>query len=124
MQQSFLIAFAGFSLLFGAAAQSVSIKAGNVCFTDSSGRIKQLTSGGHDSKAVLSPDGRWVVFVRAGSGEKIQTGADNYEPTELWQIGVNGKDPTLLVRCRNSQNVTDVIARFDSLQFSADGRYV
>jgi dipeptidyl aminopeptidase/acylaminoacyl peptidase len=119
-----LVIFASLSLVFNGGAQFVSTTAGNVYLTDAAGKTRQLTSGGRDSKAVLSPDGKWVVFVRATSGEAIQTGADDYKPTELWQIAANGEDATLLVRCRNSTKTDNVIAEFNDIQFSSNGRYV
>lgn len=129
MTQSFLVIFTSFVLLFNAGAQSVSTTAGNVYLTDAAGKMRQLTFGGRDSMPILSPDGKWIVFVRATSGEAIQTGADDYKPAELWQIGANGKDATLLVRCRNSKgqdsnDMESVIAEFNDIQFSSDGRYV
>ena len=106
-------------------AQSVSATAGNIYFTDQAGKLKQLTSSGRDSEPVLSPDGRWVVFVRATSGEAISAAnGEERKPTELWQIGANGKEATLLVRTRRSEEIESLIAAFDSLQFSSDGRYV
>ncbi|MBV9104565.1 MAG: hypothetical protein JO313_00940 [Verrucomicrobia bacterium] len=109
----------------GAAAKSVSATAGNVYLTDEAGTVKQLTYSGRDSRPVLSPDGLWIVFIRAVSGQRISTGSgDQLDPTELWQIGANGKDATRLLRCRTSERMEDVVAGFDDPQFSSGGRYV
>jgi dipeptidyl aminopeptidase/acylaminoacyl peptidase len=103
-------------------AQTVSVKDGNIQLTDKSGKTTAITSGGRDSDPVLAPDGKWVAFVRKVGGKKIATGSDEMEPTELWQVRVDGKEPTLLVRCRDSEKMESVIGGFDSLQFSTDGK--
>jgi dipeptidyl aminopeptidase/acylaminoacyl peptidase len=111
-------------IALAASAQSVSVTEGNIYVTDKAGKAKQLTFGGNDVEAVLSPDAKWVVFVRRTSGKMIETGSGADKPTELWQIGANGKDPTLLVRCRATEKIEDLIAGFEKPQFSSDGRYV
>ena len=103
-------------------AQTVSVKDGNIQFTDKSGKTMALTSSGRDSDPVLAPDGKWVAFVRKVEGKKIATGSDEMEPTELWQVRVDGKEPSLLLRCRDSEKPESVIGGFDNLQFSANGK--
>jgi dipeptidyl aminopeptidase/acylaminoacyl peptidase len=103
-------------------AQTVSVKDGNIQFTDKSGKTIALTSGGRDSNPVLAPDGKWVAFVRKVEGKKISTGSDEVEPTELWQVRVDGKEPSILVRCRDSEKPESVIAAFENLQFSTNGK--
>src|SRR5262249_44093781 len=71
-----------------------------------------------------SPDGKWVVFVKQVSGPLIDTGAGEVQPAELWQVDAQGKNPTLLVRSRDAQKMEDVIAGFDNLHFSSDGKLV
>jgi hypothetical protein len=105
-----------------AAGQTVSVKDGNIQFTDKSGNTTTLTSSGRDSNAVLSPDSKWVAFVRKVDGKKIATGSDEVEPTELWQVRADGKDPTMLIRCRESQKPESVIGAFENLQFSTNGK--
>lgn len=107
-----------------ASAAAVSIQAGNIFIADSSGEQKQLTASGRDSSPTLSPDGRWIVFVRTVAGKKIASGADESDPAELWQVRADGKESTLLLRTRASEKVENLIAAFDDLQFSADGRLV
>ena len=104
--------------------QSVSVKEGNVQFTDKSGQTTALTSSGRDSSPVLAPDGKWVVFVRKVDGKKIPTGSDEVDPTELWQVRTDAKEATLLVKCRNSEKLESVIAAFENLQFSTNGKLV
>jgi len=102
--------------------QTVSVKDGNLQFTDKSGATTALTSSGRDSNPALAPDGKWVAFVRKVDGKKIATGSDEVDPSELWQVRVDGKEPSLLVRCRASEKVESVIGGFENLQFSADGK--
>jgi Tol biopolymer transport system component len=119
-----------FTLMLGAAlaiptalAQSVSVKDGSIQFTDKAGKTMALTSNGHDSNPVLAPDGKWVAFVRKIDGRKIATGSEEVDPSELWQIRADGKEPTLLVRCREAKGEKDhVIAAFENLQFSSNGK--
>ena len=102
--------------------QTVSVKDGNVQFTDKSGKTTALTSGGRDSDPVLAPDGKWVAFVRKVEGKKIATGSDEVDPRQLWQVRVDGKEPTMLLRCGESDHVESAIAGFDNLQFSTNGK--
>lgn len=98
-------------------------RGGNVFIADESGGgEKQLTSSGRDSNPVLDPDGKWVVFVRKTPGKEIASGAGEHPAAELWQIRVDGKEPLLLVRTRNSDSMENLIASFDEVQFSSDGR--
>lgn len=103
-------------------AQSVSVKDGNIQFTDKSGKTTAITSGGRDSDPLLAPDGKWVAFVRKVDGKKIASGADETEPTELWQVRVDGKEPSLLVKCRDSEKMESAIGGFENLQFSTNGK--
>ncbi|HEV2804555.1 MAG TPA: hypothetical protein VGW57_06435 [Chthoniobacterales bacterium] len=103
-------------------AQTVSVKDGNIHFTDKSGKTTALTSTGRDSDPVLAPDGKWVAFVRKIDGKKIATGSDEVDPTELWQVRVDGKEPSLLARCRDAGKPESLIGGFNNLQFSANGK--
>lgn len=103
-------------------AQTVSLTGGNIQFTDKAGKTTALTSSGRDSNPVLAPDGKWVAFVRKVDGKKIASGSDEMDPTELWQIRIDGKEPSLLVRCHEAQKMESLIAAFDSLQFSTNGK--
>ncbi len=117
-----ILAILTLALAVPAFAQTVSIKDGNVQFTDTSGKTTALTSSGRDSTPVLAPDGKWVAFVRKVDGKKIATGSDEVEPTELWQVRIDGKEPSVLVRSRDSQKPESVIAAFENLQFSTHGK--
>jgi hypothetical protein len=107
---------------FAAFAQTVSVKDGNIQFTDKAGKTTAITSSGRDSAPVLAPDGKWVAFVRKVDGKKVATGSDEEEPTELWQVRIDGKEPSLLVKCRAAEKMESVIGGFDSVQFSTNGK--
>jgi hypothetical protein len=107
---------------FPAFSQTVSVKDGNIQYTDKVGKTTAITSSGRDSAPVLAPDGKWVAFVRKVDGKKIATGSDEVDPTELWQVRVDGKEASLLLRCRESQKPESLIAAFETLQFSTNGK--
>ena len=106
-----------------AAEATVTARDGKI-FIYRDGVEKLLTSSGRDSEPVLAHDGKWVVFVRSVAGEKILSGAGEHDAAELWQVRVDGKEPLMLVRTRQSDKMENVIAGFDEVQFSSDGRLV
>ena len=108
----------------GAAEPKVEGKDGNIFLRADEGEAKQLTTSGRDSGPVLSPDGRWVVFIRGVPGKKISTGAGDVDAEELWQVRADGKDPTRLVAPKAADDVQNVVANFQHVQFSSDGRLV
>ena len=120
MKRLLLLLCLGFAV--PALAQTVSVKDGNIQFTDKTGKTLALTSSGRDSEPLLAPDGKWVAFVRKVDGKKIASGADETDPTELWQVRVDGKEPSLLLRCREAEKVESLIAGFENLQFSTNGK--
>ncbi|MFL6518914.1 MAG: TolB family protein [Chthoniobacterales bacterium] len=111
-----------FGVSASAFAQTISVENGNIQFTDKSGKTIALTSSGRDSSPILAPDGKWVAFVRKVDGKKIATASDEVEPTELWQVRVDGKEPSVLVHCHESAKPESVIAAFENLQFSTNGK--
>ncbi len=122
MKREFLTWAIWVSIVLPAVAQSVSVKEGNIQFTDKSGQTTPLTSSGRDAGPVLAPDGRWVAFVRMVDGKKVQTGSDEVDPTELWQVRTDGKEASLLLKCRASEKPESVIAAFENVQFSTNGK--
>jgi len=122
MKRQFLAWALWISIVLPAAGQNVSIKDGNIQFTDKNGQTTAITSSGRDSGPILAPDGKWIVFVRKVDGAKIATGSDELDPTELWQVRTDGKEATLLVKCRASEKPESVIAAFENLQFSTNGK--
>ena len=123
---AFVFAIAFMLTRTAAGEPTVSARDGNIFIRDDSGEERQLTSSGRDSSPVLDPARKWVVFVRSIEGKPILTGndPDGYPPAELWQIAVNGKEPTRFVRTRNAEKPEDIIAAFEDVQFSSDGRLV
>ena len=117
-----LLLILGFSAVTSALSQSVSVKDGNIQFTDKAGQTTAITSGGRDSGPVLAPDGKWVAFVRKVDGKKISTGSDEIDPTELWQVRTDGKEASLLVKCRAAEKPESLVAGFENLQFSTNGK--
>ena len=105
-------------------AQKVSIQNGNVCISSANGEAKTLTSSGHDSEPALSPDGKWIGFVRTIPGKEISTGSGNAEATELWQIRVDGKNPSALVRPKGSDKMETILAGFSTPRFSTNGKLI
>jgi hypothetical protein len=103
-------------------AQSVSVKDGNIQFSDKAGQTSAITSSGRDSGPVLAPDGKWVAFVRTVDGRKIATGSDEVDPSELWQVRTDGKEASLLLKCRASGKPESVIGALENLQFSTNGK--
>ena len=119
------------TVLFGAlinsaiaAKPAVEVKDGNIFFRTGEGTSKQLTKSGHDSDPLLSPDGKWIVFVRSAPDKTIPTGSGDVDAAELWQIRADGSEPILLVKPRVAEDVKEGIDGFSSLQFSTDGRQV
>lgn len=127
-QKSILVgAVAVLAVLFQfaiAAEPVVEAKDGNILLRSGDGGAKQLTQSGRDSAPVLSPDRRWIVFVRAVPGKTIETGSGAVDAAELWQIRADGKGPTLLVPPRAAEDPRNLIASFQDVNFSADGRHV
>jgi hypothetical protein len=79
------------------------------------------------AQSLTSPDGKWIVYVKPVPGPGIETSIGHDEaPSELWQVNSQGRNPTLLVRCRNTEenDMSQVIAGFHDLRFSPDGRLV
>jgi hypothetical protein len=109
-------------LTTSAFSQNVSVKDGNIQFTDKAGKTTVITSSGRDSGPILAPDGKWIAFVRKVDGKKIATGSDEVDPSELWQVRSDGKEASLLVKCRTAEKMEAVIAAFENLQFSANGK--
>jgi hypothetical protein len=105
-------------------AQKLSVRNGNIYFSSGAGEPKALTSSGRDAEPVLSPDGKWIAFVRTVPGKKISTGVGDADATELWQIRADGKNPTVLVRPKGSDKMETILAGFSKPQFSTNGRLV
>lgn len=124
-----LCAFIGLAAAAGHAhadAPTVEVKDGNIILTKD-GTQTTLTDSGRDSEAVVSPDGAWVVFTRAGSSQE-RTDDDEFPdcttlpaPDELRRIRIDGTDDTLLLTGRPGSEPPEGLCGFFDKQFSADG---
>jgi len=108
----------------GLSGQSVSISAGNVIYRARSGVERAITSVGLDSMPSLSPDGRWIVFVRRTPGDTVNTSLGWEERTELWVAGTDGSHARRLVRGHEGNTPESSLARFDAPLFSLDSKTV
>jgi len=96
---------------------------GRVVLVDAKGAKRPLTSGAQDSQPSLSPDGKAVVFVRKGSGKKLESAAGEVEANELWWMDIQGK-PRQLVKPAGSDDPKKFLGGFQAPQFSPDGKTV
>src|SRR5205807_5013464 len=92
----FLSTLFGIALALPAFAQSVSVKEGNIQFTNKTGQTTTLTSSSHDSDPSLSPDGKTIVFARATPERNVPTGSGD-DTSEIWLLGVDGKNARKIV---------------------------
>ena len=111
-------------LIAQAHAQKVSVQNGNVCISTAAGKTKLLTNSGRDSEPVISPDGKYIVFVRTVPGKAMPTGSGEADSTDLWQIRADGKEPIALVRSKPSEKMETLLAGFSKPQFSSNGKLV
>ena len=105
-------------------AQEAFVKDRDVMYLDSQNNISQLTISNRDSCPQLSPDGKSVVFVRDTPGRIVATGSGEVDATELWLVYVDTKKAELLLEGKSAPQAKNMLANFDSPQFSQDGRYV
>ncbi|MBI1817052.1 MAG: hypothetical protein HYR72_18905 [Deltaproteobacteria bacterium] len=111
-------------LTMSAAAQTTFEKDGNIFFTDATGQTKQLTSSGKDAAPTLSPDKKYVTFIRTLDGPKIWTGRDDAYPQEIWIISSDGRGARRLVASPTKPGQESSLASFSNPQFAFDGRSV
>src|SRR5437588_6770888 len=115
-----LSSFFGIALALPAFAQSVSVKDGNIQFTNKTGQATALTSSGRDSDPSLSPDGKMVVFVRATPERKVPTGSGD-DTSEIWLVGVDGKNARKVLEPKKAEKTENILAEMNSPQCSRDG---
>ena len=105
-----------------AQAQTVAEKNGNIYISQLDGTQKQLTNTGLDRQPVISPDKKYVAFVRHVPGKNLETTTSEYaETTELWLIGIDGKKSQQLIPGKHGKNPKEILAGIQSPQFSPDG---
>ena len=63
---------------------SVVEEKGRIVLVEANGKRRSLTSSAQDSQPSLSTDGKAVVFVRNGSGKKLESTTGEVEANELW----------------------------------------
>ncbi|HEX2203112.1 MAG TPA: hypothetical protein VHG91_07430 [Longimicrobium sp.] len=104
------------------AAQAVSAENGNVVYTAPGAPPRRLTSNRIDSDPALSPDGRWVVFVRRAAQSRVyRPGAPTHH---LYRIGVDGSGLTHLLTGRPDTVPERSLSMLSSPAVSPDGRTV
>jgi dipeptidyl aminopeptidase/acylaminoacyl peptidase len=113
----FCVAFA--ATAFG---QKVSVKKGNIQFTDKAGKTIALTSGGRDADPHLSPDGKLVAFVRK-IDRKVSTGSGD-DAAEIWIVGTDGTNPQKIVEPKSGDKTEEILALMSAPQFSSDGKKI
>jgi hypothetical protein len=84
---------------------------------------KAITSGGHDSDPVLSPDGKRVVFLRKVGAPLSDCWANLAEAdnVELWAANADGTGARRLLRIKPDNDMKKTICGFQNAQFSSDG---
>jgi hypothetical protein len=93
---------------------------GNLFLVDGDKR-QQLTNTGQDSDAVLSPDGKWIAFVRTATTRKVDL---DKEPSlrELFVLPASGGEARLLVSRGTRCGKNRFLADFEALDFLSDGK--
>ncbi len=112
-----------FAVLIGdAAAASVLEKGGDVFYVGDDGQSQQITTSKNNGKAVLSPDGKSVAYVRSYDDPKHEFG-DPDEKCELWLTDIEGKSPRLLLQNKvGGDSEEKRLAYFNNLIFTPDGK--
>jgi Tol biopolymer transport system component len=103
---------------------SVVEEKGRIVLVEANGTKRPLTSSAQDSQPSLSPDGKAVVFVRRGSGKKLESAAGEVEANELWWMETAGGKPRRLVKSAGSDDPKKFLGGLQAPQFSPDGKTV
>jgi dipeptidyl aminopeptidase/acylaminoacyl peptidase len=106
-------------------AQQVEVRNGDIYYHAQDGVVRQVTSKRADTDASLSPDGRFIIFIRRTSELAGFEEPKNVNPvrTQVWLVRVDGTAPPYLV-------FGDVVpawkfryVTFSCPQLSPDNRY-
>src|SRR5919109_417382 len=102
------------------AAPQVESVGGNL-FLLEGGKRRQLTSTGRDSDAVLSPDGKWIAFVRTRATPEVDL---DKEPSlrEIFVLPVSGGEARLLLSRGTPCGKNRFLADFEALDFLSDSK--
>lgn len=104
----------------------VFVKDGNVYFSNSEVEALQLTNKGQDKSAVLSPDKRYVVFLRKFSEQLPINCSELIEDTQghqIWIVDIQHQRERLLVnQKRICDRPTEMILEPMDLTFSPDSK--
>jgi hypothetical protein len=100
------------------------IKHGNVWLIDSNGTKQQLTSTGKDTMPVLSPNKKYVAFIRKTNGPK--NAGSNFDSSQIWLVDLKSNTTGLIVQSKPDSVTSLSLLRggFDALQFSPDSKYL
>lgn len=106
---------------------------GNI-YLMSNGKEVQLTTSNKDSRAVLSPDGRQVVFVRQVQALKDNPWGDmeddaalmytDWSPDEIWTLDIKDKEAKILRKSTYERDAKKCAGWFRGLKFSTDGKTI
>lgn len=109
------------TLLFSglSSAASVLAESGSVYYKSDDGVRHQLTSAHADSRPILSPDGKTVVFLREKPGKRDDLMANE---SEIWTVQVSGENAHLLLDIKEDSEPEKTLSYFNHLSFSSDGQ--
>lgn len=112
-------------LASSAPAQEVGVERGGVTFRPSAAApIRRITSSGLDSEPALSPDERWIAWVRATPRDSVEGPAGRVQAGELWIARTDGSGARRLARGGASREPRELLAALSAPRFSPDGREV
>jgi hypothetical protein len=114
------IALSGLALA-GAAVSNL----GNLVYIDDAGRDHTLTTTGMDNDAVLSPDGRFILFVRMNQTSAPMEGcsadASESRPAKLMRINVDGTGEAEVLQTAPHDEMEKTLCGFLRGQFNSSG---
>lgn len=107
------------------AARHATVNKGNIVVIDDKSTPRTLTTSGHDSDPVLSPDGKRVVFVRSVGGKTLDdcsADMNKAKPVELWTVNADGSGAKKLLGLHSAKDMHAVVCAFNAVQFSSNGQ--
>jgi hypothetical protein len=108
-----------------APAQEVGVERGGVTYRASGAApLRRITTSGLDSQPVLSPDGRWIAWVRATPRDSLEGPEGRVQAGEVWIGRTDGTGARVLVRGRGAAEPRELLAGLEAPRFSPDGRRV